>query len=36
MTEITDAAATKTVSLSTLRLAELQQLASSMGITVDA
>ena len=36
MTEITDAAATKTGSLSTLRLAELQQLASSMGIAVSA
>ena len=36
MTEITDAAATKTGSLSTLRLAELQQLASSMGISVSA
>ncbi|TQM95958.1 transcription termination factor Rho [Ornithinimicrobium humiphilum] len=36
MTEITESAATKTGSLSTLRLAELQQLASSMGIAVNA
>jgi transcription termination factor Rho len=36
VTEITDAAATKTGSLSTLRLAELQQLASTMGISVNA
>ncbi|GGK59900.1 transcription termination factor Rho [Ornithinimicrobium pekingense] len=36
MTETTQSAATKTGSLSTLRLAELQQLAGSMGIAVDA
>lgn len=36
MTEITESAATKTGSLSTLRLAELQQLAGSMGIAVNA
>ncbi|QFG67819.1 transcription termination factor Rho [Ornithinimicrobium pratense] len=36
MTETTDAVPTRTGSLSTLRLAELQQLASSMGITVNA
>ena len=36
MTDITEAAATKTGALSTLRLAELQQLASSMGISVNA
>ncbi|ANS78659.1 Transcription termination factor Rho [Serinicoccus hydrothermalis] len=35
MTEITDASATRTGALSTLRLAELQQLASGMGITVN-
>ncbi|WP_022924406.1 transcription termination factor Rho [Serinicoccus marinus] len=35
MTEITDAGATRTGALSTLRLAELQQLASGMGITVN-
>ncbi|MFK5633246.1 transcription termination factor Rho [Ornithinimicrobium sp. LYQ103] len=36
MTETTQAAAATTGSLSALRLAELQQLASSMGISVDA
>ncbi|KUG55701.1 transcription termination factor Rho [Serinicoccus chungangensis] len=35
MTEITDAGATRTGALSTLRLAELQELASGMGITVN-
>ena len=35
MTEITDASATRTGALSTLRLAELQELASGMGITVN-
>lgn len=36
MTETTDAVSTRTGSLSTLRLAELQQLATSMGIPVSA
>ncbi|MGC5583049.1 transcription termination factor Rho [Ornithinimicrobium sp. W1665] len=36
MTDISQAATTRTGALSTLRLAELQQLASSMGISVDA
>ncbi|WP_417629151.1 transcription termination factor Rho [Ornithinimicrobium kibberense] len=36
MTDISQAATTRTGALSTLRLAELQQLASSMGIAVDA
>jgi len=35
VTEITDASATRTGSLSTLRLAELQELASGMGIAVN-
>ena len=36
VTDISQAAATRTGALSTLRLAELQQLASSMGISVNA